>query len=106
MCIYLRRNTSQVCSTSTECADASSAALVAMTLCRRRQNHTRITASEIADTMKDAALAEILATVRKELAQKTKPAGALDRIDDLVLRSEEHTSELQSRGHLVCRLLL
>src|SRR5439155_15270789 len=26
------------------------------------------------------------------------------RFDDL--RSEEHTSELQSRGHLVCRLLL
>src|SRR5439155_23218538 len=24
---------------------------------------------------------------------------------DVVLRSEEHTSELQSRGHLVCRLL-
>src|SRR5437870_11444043 len=24
----------------------------------------------------------------------------------LVLKSEEHTSELQSRGHLVCRLLL
>src|SRR5690625_4218074 len=29
----------------------------------------------------------------------------LDRLD-LYLRSEEHTSELQSRGHLVCRLLL
>src|SRR5690625_6288776 len=31
------------------------------------------------------------------------------RIDislDFALRSEEHTSELQSRGHLVCRLLL
>src|SRR5690625_3789161 len=32
------------------------------------------------------------------------------RLKDLVLlegaRSEEHTSELQSRGHLVCRLLL
>src|SRR5690625_5323206 len=26
--------------------------------------------------------------------------------DDLSRRSEEHTSELQSRGHLVCRLLL
>src|SRR6266702_7271324 len=26
--------------------------------------------------------------------------------DDLGRRSEEHTSELQSRGHLVCRLLL
>src|SRR5690625_5324889 len=25
---------------------------------------------------------------------------------DLMVRSEEHTSELQSRGHLVCRLLL
>src|SRR5690625_5411091 len=25
---------------------------------------------------------------------------------DKLLRSEEHTSELQSRGHLVCRLLL
>src|SRR5690625_5757205 len=27
-----------------------------------------------------------------------------DELDDV--RSEEHTSELQSRGHLVCRLLL
>src|SRR5207253_7480408 len=26
--------------------------------------------------------------------------------DDVGTRSEEHTSELQSRGHLVCRLLL
>src|SRR5207253_8884847 len=25
---------------------------------------------------------------------------------ELIFRSEEHTSELQSRGHLVCRLLL
>src|SRR5690625_6748836 len=37
---------------------------------------------------------------------------AIDIIPDikshtfLVARSEEHTSELQSRGHLVCRLLL
>src|SRR5690625_2359348 len=29
-----------------------------------------------------------------------------DQIFKLVERSEEHTSELQSRGHLVCRLLL
>src|SRR5690625_7463575 len=27
-------------------------------------------------------------------------------IDGYLRRSEEHTSELQSRGHLVCRLLL
>src|SRR5690625_1870902 len=27
-------------------------------------------------------------------------------VDAGIMRSEEHTSELQSRGHLVCRLLL
>ena len=27
-------------------------------------------------------------------------------IDDVIIRSEEHTSELQSRRNLVCRLLL
>src|SRR5690625_6515188 len=33
--------------------------------------------------------------------------GAVDSgADDGMERSEEHTSELQSRGHLVCRLLL
>src|SRR5439155_19413956 len=31
---------------------------------------------------------------------------ALDRRNSGPIRSEEHTSELQSRGHLVCRLLL
>src|SRR5690625_6335934 len=31
---------------------------------------------------------------------------AKGRYSVLALRSEEHTSELQSRGHLVCRLLL
>src|SRR5690625_278658 len=30
----------------------------------------------------------------------------LKQVIDLENRSEEHTSELQSRGHLVCRLLL
>src|SRR5690625_6983143 len=29
-----------------------------------------------------------------------------DTTTEIILRSEEHTSELQSRGHLVCRLLL
>src|SRR5690625_6977057 len=37
-----------------------------------------------------------------------EPTSALDhdRARSIVDRSEEHTSELQSRGHLVCRLLL
>src|SRR5439155_26699609 len=33
--------------------------------------------------------------------------GIVAALDDLrVIRSEEHTSELHSRGHLVCRVLL
>src|SRR5690625_7092612 len=32
--------------------------------------------------------------------------GGIRRCRGAVCRSEEHTSELQSRGHLVCRLLL
>src|SRR5437660_9616241 len=34
--------------------------------------------------------------------RRARSAGTRDRAS----RSEEHTSELQSRGHLVCRLLL
>src|SRR6266702_7472592 len=39
-------------------------------------------------------------TSPREQARRTHEYGACNR------RSEEHTSELQSRGHLVCRLLL
>src|SRR5258708_31712530 len=35
-----------------------------------------------------------------------KSVDGLSRLLDLGLRSEEHTSELQSPDHLVCRLLL
>src|SRR5690625_6439296 len=37
------------------------------------------------------------------LGKEKDDSGEFHRLD---LRSEEHTSELQSRGHLVCRLLL
>src|SRR5690625_6728204 len=37
--------------------------------------------------------------------EKTEPE-VLKNVSLNVERSEEHTSELQSRGHLVCRLLL
>src|SRR5690625_6056946 len=44
----------------------------------------------------------------KDMAGLLKPEAAYQLISSLkeTLRSEEHTSELQSRGHLVCRLLL
>src|SRR5688572_31645333 len=34
------------------------------------------------------------------------PAGAFGEDETIVVRSEEHTSELQSQSNLVCRLLL
>src|SRR5690625_6259983 len=34
------------------------------------------------------------------------PSDSIILFDEPDVRSEEHTSELQSRGHLVCRLLL
>src|SRR5439155_11421310 len=46
---------------------------------------------------------------RVTAAHKIKARSKLYRvsiINFLTMRSEEHTSELQSRGHLVCRLLL
>src|SRR5690554_7526909 len=40
-----------------------------------------------------------------ETFERTKDLAVREQIDER-LRSEEHTSELQSRPHLVCRLLL
>src|SRR5690625_6057878 len=56
-------------------------------------------------TARDQAMAG--AERSKEAASKTarQSAEALDKAASS-FRSEEHTSELQSRGHLVCRLLL
>src|SRR5205823_13197302 len=47
--------------------------------------------------------------VREDLREHDpdRPGAAGDgRLDELLLRSEEHTSELQSLAYLVCRLLL
>src|SRR5439155_24262821 len=43
---------------------------------------------------------------RRPRCARRGPAPPRRADDALDLRSEEHTSELQSRGHLVCRLLL
>src|SRR5207253_10457040 len=43
---------------------------------------------------------------RREAVLVDRRSVACSRSDLLSERSEEHTSELQSRGHLVCRLLL
>src|SRR4051794_41487358 len=45
-------------------------------------------------------------SIDKRLPQHGEPLDELRRLRILVDRSEEHTSELQSPVHLVCRLLL
>src|SRR5690625_2077312 len=49
----------------------------------------------------------VLGNEKKQLAGSLKYVG-LNLVSSVffLIRSEEHTSELQSRGHLVCRLLL
>src|SRR5690625_6099414 len=50
---------------------------------------------------------EAITLARKRLAGNVPPLLALEAmLLAFIPRSEEHTSELQSRGHLVCRLLL
>src|SRR5690625_5646806 len=54
-------------------------------------------------------------SVEKNRMSQDEKSATIDRLtystnlqsaEDCDFRSEEHTSELQSRGHLVCRLLL
>src|SRR5690625_3309295 len=55
-------------------------------------------------TVRDLTLAETskMEKLEQEKCNHVKPSGSYTEIGT---RSEEHTSELQSRGHLVCRLL-
>src|SRR5439155_24308404 len=43
-------------------------------------------------------------SLRRRTALHERKVNRAER--EIAIRSEEHTSELQSRGHLVCRLLL
>src|SRR5688572_32704886 len=45
-------------------------------------------------------------TACESLRKLTRHFHELRRCDDTIIRSEEHTSELQSQSNLVCRLLL
>src|SRR5207253_10594002 len=64
--------------------------------------------------MSDQEIAQALSSVRlPSMRMEQRRLGDITIINDAynanpasMRRSEEHTSELQSRGHLVCRLLL
>src|SRR3712207_7358008 len=56
----------------------------------------------------DSAVITVPAYFNDDQRQATKDAGRIAGLDvkRIINRSEEHTSELQSRQYLVCRLLL
>src|SRR5687768_18287376 len=69
----------------------TSIAAATAVLCARRGLRTLVVSTDIAHSLADAL---------------DTPVGPTPRQIEPNLRSEEHTSELQSRLHLVCRLLL
>src|SRR5690625_5947886 len=54
----------------------------------------------------DTAAPELVATEASREAARLAARESITLLSNDGVRSEEHTSELQSRGHLVCRLLL
>src|SRR3712207_8459754 len=50
--------------------------------------------------------APTISLAQGDLTPSGPPAPTMKRLDEIEPRSEEHTSELQSRQYLVCRLLL
>src|SRR2546422_5643971 len=80
---------------------AKSFQLLRSLLCHEINRAIGLATVTVADNARPGQLVEPGAELRK---------GLLDSLnllaEDFVLRSEEHTSELQSRLHLVCRLLL
>src|SRR5690625_6022012 len=82
-------------------------------------SHPRLPQSPAANDVRhypvepDGPYAEVLAQCAFEYIRdghndinRTCPMSTLPLLGQEEARSEEHTSELQSRGHLVCRLLL
>src|SRR5207253_8463426 len=66
----------------------------------RSNNHATAHSPDV-----DGKPAKALTAINSAVIPLRPAGGAWSSVRDM-LRSEEHTSELQSRGHLVCRLLL
>src|SRR3712207_7808544 len=71
-------------------------------ICRpaaRRREREQAVVVRLVDLQRDAAVVGADAVEHRD-------EGVAERVDVALPRSEEHTSELQSRPYLVCRLLL
>src|SRR5690625_6298609 len=90
--------------------DRKSALSVVMSGIRKPNPITIPAASMAWTTMMSGSIAPVIASDQRsndrKLVQRLTWIGATGSAAEVEGRSEEHTSELQSRGHLVCRLLL
>src|SRR5437899_9555951 len=77
-------------------------------VCRLQVRDLRLIRSGIAETRRIVRIAWFIDLVQVELAgvRRHPDVGLVGRLHGESVRSEEHTSELQSLRHLVCRLLL
>src|SRR3712207_8238031 len=62
--------------------------------------------SEVDKNQREYFLREQLKAIQKELGEADAQGREVVKLREKLDRSEEHTSELQSRQYLVCRLLL
>src|SRR5690625_3021207 len=97
--------------TMVELAEEAGVSLSTARLFWRAMGFPNVADDEVTFTPRDADALRSLGQLLDGLQLDRTTAVSLLRAqsylaDRLVLRSEEHTSELQSRGHLVCRLLL
>src|SRR3712207_6906540 len=76
------------------------------TLFRSLRDHGQRGTAELREALLHELTAAIDVGALLEHEHDRRQAGERLRADDLDARSEEHTSELQSRQYLVCRLLL
>src|SRR5437870_9784338 len=71
----------------------------------RARSRSRIRSARVVEKPGTAAISAGVA-VFTPASEPNRSSSARRRLGPIPGRSEEHTSELQSRGHLVCRLLL
>src|SRR2546429_7175683 len=86
---------------------ASAAFLISSALCSSGSVGACTTSNPASRAiLKRSAMLSFAGNISNQTPFLMESVGGNNRVSEGTLRSEEHTSELQSRLHLVCRLLL
>src|SRR5206468_5029087 len=90
------------------CSSAPAKTAATMAVSSSSGNAAIESASSGTPPIAKTSLSAFVAAIRPKTAGSSTSGGkkSTDALNDVFARSEEHTSELQSRSDLVCRLLL